>query len=179
MADSTLALVEFHGDTLLAFQTPDGVFVAVNPICRSLGISARSQQRRIENDLILAEGRAVMALPPSLTGQETVCLRLDLISGWLLGIDARRVHPDVRDKVLAYQRECYRVLYRHFFPAAGDPAGRPAELDPATEAWGNKLRLVAECRLAWGERVACQLWLVLGLPQTSDMVRPRQGELPL
>lgn len=47
--------------------------------------------------------------------QETVCLPLDLIPGFLFGIDDRRVKDDCRDVVLRYKRDCYRVLYEHFF----------------------------------------------------------------
>ena len=57
-----------------------------------------------------------------------------------------------------------------------DPTGRPAALNPATEAWGDKLRLVAECRLAWGVLAERQLWLALGLPTVPEMLRPAQGE---
>ena len=39
---------------------------------------------------------------------------LDMHNGWLFGIDANRVKPELRATVIAYQRECYRVLAAHF-----------------------------------------------------------------
>jgi len=142
------------------------VFVAINPICQALGISVRAQRKRIENDLILSEGRTVTVLPPAFGGQEMVLLRLQLVNGWLFGIDARRVKDDAaREKVLAYQRECYAVLYSHFHPSPDD----------IVDAWGPKRALVAEVRLCFGERAACALYIKLGLPTTPEFFR--QGEL--
>ena len=37
-----------------------------------------------------------------------------MINGWLFGIDAARVKEDIRARVLAYQRECYVVLYNYW-----------------------------------------------------------------
>ena len=42
------------------------------------------------------------------------CLSLEMINGWLFGIDASRVKPEIRETVLAYQRECYAVLYNYW-----------------------------------------------------------------
>jgi hypothetical protein len=42
------------------------------------------------------------------------CLPLDYLSGWLFGINATRVKPEVRDRLIRYQRECYRVLAEAF-----------------------------------------------------------------
>ncbi len=43
-----------------------------------------------------------------------LCIPLDYLNGWLFGVNASRVKADVREKLIAYQRDCYRVLARHF-----------------------------------------------------------------
>ena len=43
-----------------------------------------------------------------------ICLPLDYISGFLFGINATRVKEEVRDRLIRYQRECYRVLAEAF-----------------------------------------------------------------
>jgi len=43
-----------------------------------------------------------------------VCLPLDYISGFLFGLNADRVKPELRERVLRYQRECYKVLAEAF-----------------------------------------------------------------
>ena len=47
-------------------------------------------------------------------GRDVQCLPLDYISGFLFGINAERVRDDLRERVIRYQRECYRVLAEAF-----------------------------------------------------------------
>lgn len=132
---SKIVTVDFRSDTLFAVERDDGVYVAIKPICDTLGIDWKGQRDRIARSPVLSEGRCVMPLPSVGGTQETVCLRLDLINGWLFGIDAERVRPECRDRVLEYQRECYRVLFEHFYGKAADrhPAGNPIGADPLKE----------------------------------------------
>lgn len=61
--------------------------------------------------------------------REMLCLPLDYLNGWLFGVDAKRVKPEIRERLLTYQRECFRVLNDHFnrpreqltVPAIPDP----------------------------------------------------------
>ena len=46
--------------------------------------------------------------------QEMFCLPLDYLSGWLFGMNADRVNPEIRDRLIQYQRECYKVLAEAF-----------------------------------------------------------------
>jgi hypothetical protein len=46
--------------------------------------------------------------------QEMACLPLDYLNGWLFGINASRVKEEIRDKLIRYQEECYRVLAEAF-----------------------------------------------------------------
>jgi hypothetical protein len=56
--------------------------------------------------------------------QTTNCLLLDYLSGWLFGIDASRVKPEVRQRLIRYQEECYRVLANAFL-------NRPLPTEPS------------------------------------------------
>ncbi len=61
--------------------------------------------------LVLASTMSIMDMVAS-DGRmrEVVSLPLDMLNGWLFGIDANRVKPELKEMVLRYQRECYRVL---------------------------------------------------------------------
>lgn len=120
--------IEFHGDMLWAMQCDGPVWVAIKTIADALGLRWENQLRRIKRDTILSEGMAIMAIPSPGGVQETVCLPLELVPGWLFGIDDRRVKPEARDKVLAYKRECHAVLFAHFFGKATE-AVRGYDLD--------------------------------------------------
>jgi hypothetical protein len=43
-----------------------------------------------------------------------LCLPLDFISGFLFGISAQRVKPEIKDRLIRYQKECYKVLAEAF-----------------------------------------------------------------
>ena len=119
----------FDGDELLTVRDRDGVvFVAVKPIADALGLDWRSQRARMARDPILTEGRVTMTIPSQGGPQETVCLRLDLIHGWLFTIDHDRVKPELRERVLLYKRHCYAALNEYFHgprPRAASLEDRP------------------------------------------------------
>lgn len=168
-----IVTVDFRSDTLFAVERDDGVYVAVAPICRSLGISVNKQRERIQNDPVLSEGGTVTVLPSTGGMQDTFCLRLDLINGWLFTIDASRVKDDVRPKIIEYQRECHRVLFQHFYGKATGTA--PLALDEPEESESVRLRMVTEARQTFGARAGAELWFKLGLPIVPAMLHdPRQ-----
>ena len=173
----TIVTVNFRNDTLFAVERDDGVFVAVTPICETLGMDAKKQRERINRDPILSEGGAMVALPSAGGMQETFCLRLDLVNGWLFTIDESRVKDEeTRNRVLSYKRECHAVLFQHFYGKHQKPAP-VIEEDPA-ENESVKIRLVNESRQVFGTQAAAQLWFKLGLPVVPAMLHdPRQLNL--
>lgn len=92
-------------------------FVPIRPICDALGVDRKSQQRRLN-----AEpgrwGGVIMTLPSAGGEQETLCLPLARVFGWLATISPTRVRPEARDRLIAYQHECDRVLFDHFMGRA-------------------------------------------------------------
>lgn len=111
--------VRFYDDEITAVLVEEAgekvVYVPIRPICDFLGVTPTGQRDRIFRDPVLSEvvtnirvtrsqgqARSVMALP------------LDYISGWLFGINANRVKPEVRERLIRYQKECHRVLATAF-----------------------------------------------------------------
>ena len=173
----SIVTVNFRNDTLFAVERDDGVFVAVKPICDSLFIDWKSQHQRIKDDPVLSEGMVLVTIPSPGGAQETTCLRLEMVNGWLFKIDSRRVqNEDAKQKLLTYQRECYAVLFQHFHGKHQKPA-TVIEEDPA-ENESVKIRLVHESRQVFGTQAAAQLWFRLGLPVVPAMLHdPRQISL--
>lgn len=114
--------VLFYEDTITAVLVEiDGkkvVYVPLRPICDYLGLSWPGQRERMVRDVVLAE--ALMSVRVTRTdinphktqphNSEMVCLPLEYLNGWLFGITATRVKEEIRDRLIRYQRECYRVL---------------------------------------------------------------------
>lgn len=111
--------VEFYGDEVLAVRTKDGsVFIPVRPICDLLGVDWSTQRRRINRDPVLSEEMKSVSITATdsyrTISREVLSLPLDYISGFLFGIDANRVKPELRERLIRYQRECYKVLAEAF-----------------------------------------------------------------
>ena len=161
--------IDFHGDPLVAITDERGVFVPLRPLVTGMGLDWSAQYRRVQRDAILAGSVAIMATE---SDRQAVCLPLDLVPGFLFRIDASRVAEAVRPKVLAYQRECFRVLADACLrPVAPPLYGVPIAAAPTGEA----RKLVAECRTTFGILSARELWFALGLPRVPSMYdRPAQ-----
>lgn len=103
--------ITFYEDELTAVLAEDGtVYIPVRPICENLGVSWPSQSNRINRDPILSEVKGVFTMNTPGGKQQAVCLPLDYLNGWLFKMDASRVNPEIKDRLLRYQRECYKVL---------------------------------------------------------------------
>lgn len=164
--------VNFRGDDLYGFENDDGTFVALKPIVENMGMDWSAQYRRTQRDPILSEGIAMMATPFGRGGdQQAVCLKLDLVNGWLFTIDSSRVKDEaVRDRVLLYQRECYGVLHKHFYGRSTAERRETIDGKPSTEEpMQTKRSLVTEARQTFGPQVARELWFKLSMPTTPGM----------
>ena len=95
--------VLFYDDELTAVRVKDGtIYVPIRPICDNLGIALAGQRERINRDPVLTE--AVTSVSVTLTQQarEMLCLPLRFIPGWLFGINANRVKPELKDRIIRY-----------------------------------------------------------------------------
>lgn len=164
--------VNFRGDDLYGFENDDGIFVALKPIVESMGMDWNGQYQRVKRDPILAEGMCVMHIPFGRGGaQEAVCLKMDLVNGWLFTIDSGRIKDEaVREKVIIYQRECYGVLFKHFYKGAQEDPLVIEDHEQPHEPETNKLRMVTEARQTFGHKAAAQLWVKFGLPTVPAMI---------
>lgn len=108
---TTLAAVEFHGATLVTTLVDGVPHVALKPLCEAIGLDWEAQRRRLPSHPILS---SVVCVTHATGGDgkryEMACLPLKHLNGWLFGVDANRVAPEVRDRLIEYQRECYDVL---------------------------------------------------------------------
>ena len=107
--------VVFYEDTIVAVRLADNnVYVPIRPICDNLGVALAGQRERINRDPVLSEVVTSVSVTLTQQAREMFCLPLKFIPGWLFGISAQRVKPELRDRIIRYQRECYDVLAEAF-----------------------------------------------------------------
>jgi hypothetical protein len=153
----------FYDDELTAVKLPDGeIWVPVRRLCDNLGLTWSSQYMRIQRDEVLSEAaKTVLVTRTVKPGErgggavETVCLPLDLVPGWLFGVQPSRVREEIRPKLARYRRECFRVLWDAFKQDVL-PTLPAAEMTPAEQALAQVEALYNLAR----QQVALERWLV-------------------
>ena len=111
-------IVTFNHTELTAVLVQEGqetaVYVPLRPIVENLGLAWSGQFERVKRDQILSDNMRRIPVV-SVEGNREVtrevnCLHLDYLGGFLFGISASRVKPEVKDALLIYQARCYKVI---------------------------------------------------------------------
>lgn len=169
----TTKTVTIYSDEVTAVMVDiDGqhtVYVPIRPLCDYLGLDWSSQRKRLNRDQVLSESlRSVVIMTTDLPSDSTrprtsemICLPLSLVNGWLFGVDANRVKPELKQKILVYQRECYNVLAAAFLNT---------DIAPSTSAEQRILIQVRETALAIAEMAQQQLALTTRLDKAAIVV---------
>ena len=137
--------IEFQGDSVLAVLVESeeegrapSVYVPLRPICERLGVAWAAQLRRINRSDVLSKMTRSVTVTVTEAGgrRDMIALPLDFLNGWLFGINTSRVKEEIRDSLVRYQLECYRVLADAFQNNTADALGLPADAisPPVTNA---------------------------------------------
>ncbi len=109
-------IVKVNGITIECPAEGGQNYVAVKPVCEALGIDHSPQIRDIKEDPILRSTVVSMTIVATDGKQrEMFCIPLKFVFGWLFSINENRVKPEAKEYVLKYKKECYEVLFNHFF----------------------------------------------------------------
>lgn len=153
MAESLIP-VAFHGATLYALMIQGIPHVSLRHLCDVLGLNWSGQMQRIKRHPALNSTVCVThTVAEDGKEREMVALPLDMLNGWLFGISPNRVRPELRGRLVDYQRECFQVLAAHFQQRATPPAAPPllnmralltSGTAPALDVSAAQQRLVAD-----------------------------------
>lgn len=97
---------------LMAAEFDGNQWAALKPMCETLGIDYSAQLKRLKGRSWA--GMGVIAIPSAGGIQQTTVIDRASIPMWLATIDERRVSPDARPKLIAYQREAATALDAYF-----------------------------------------------------------------
>lgn len=110
--------IDFYGDELIVISLEGEPYIPIRPICDFLGLSWSGQSERIRRDAVLSEATATVRVTRTegnrQVSRELLCLPLDYLNGWLFGVNAGRVKEGLRERLIRYQKDCYRVLAQAF-----------------------------------------------------------------
>ena len=110
-----ISTVIFYGDEVIIAIWEGNPYVPLRPIIENLGMTWGSQYNRANRDEVLANQLKLVAITASDGKQrEMLAIPLDLLPGWLFGIQPSRVREGLRDKLSGYRVECFRTLWDAF-----------------------------------------------------------------
>ena len=150
--------IPFYEDRLIVQLGEDGeIYVALRPIVEALGLDWSAQYRRVQRDPVLSEEMKLISVAVTATeirqrgggAKEHVCLPKQFISGFLFGINASRVAPELRERVIRWQREAHLILDAAF---TGDAESAMAAVRQRylrqgyDEAWIKQRQITIETR---------------------------------
>lgn len=121
-----LVKIEFHGQEIEAMEKDGRVWVVVKRVCENLGIDHRSQRKKIQGNPAFEDLRGDITLQVPSGAKTAFAVDLDAFTLWLGSISAAKVKKEVRDILIAYQREAMQVLREHFFPSLSQPQTQAA-----------------------------------------------------
>ncbi|MDH4319886.1 MAG: phage antirepressor N-terminal domain-containing protein [Desulfobulbaceae bacterium] len=105
--------VPFHGDTIFAVDHNGEPFAPVRPIIENMGLNWASQYVKLQNNN--DRWGVVIITTPSAGGiQETICIPIRKVAGFLATINHKKVRPELREKILSYQNECDDALWQYW-----------------------------------------------------------------
>lgn len=113
----TRAVQVENGEKLIGgISTDKTVYIPLRQFCDHLSINWSAQRRRTNRHGFYSDHIATVAMMAT-DGRirEQLCLPIDFIHGWLLGIDPNRVkNPETSKKIKLYQTVAHKMLYTAF-----------------------------------------------------------------
>lgn len=146
--------IQFGGAVLEGAVVGDKNFVAMKPIVEGLGLDWGKQLAVMKADPVLKDELCTLRGIVAEDGKrrEMVCLPEDRLQGWLFKINANRVKAASRDKLIAYQREAYRVLHEAFVAGRAETAMRVRAIAEKREAACLMSGVVQDVRAELGKK---------------------------
>lgn len=160
--------VSFYGDDLVVIRQGEIAYTPLKPICLAFGLDWEAQYKRVLRDEVLGSVAAMMEIPSPGGMQQTVCLPIEFLHGWLFGVQVSRVRPELRERVILYKRECYRILTQTF-ASKPQPKLLPAErVVDSIAAMVDLIREHFDLDMPWGKPPARSY--SMGLDQIVDVL---------
>lgn len=112
---SKVEYIHFHGAKLVTFRDELGVpHVAMKPIVEALGLEWKRQY----NKLIAERERLTVVHMYHSSGdgkdREMLSIPVKKLNGWLFGINPNKVRPDLKERLIEFQEECFAALHDYW-----------------------------------------------------------------
>ena len=128
----SLSPVLFHGDTIFVVDHQGEPFAPMKPIIENLGLDWKAQQRKLSINHV-RWGMVNLTIPSAGGAQNTLCIPVRKLAGFLGTITPKKVREELRPKVIQYQNECDDALWNYWTKGSAkrpeSPASQPSQPD--------------------------------------------------
>ncbi|WP_336369021.1 phage antirepressor N-terminal domain-containing protein, partial [Avibacterium paragallinarum] len=107
-------LITFYGSELITLKVENVIYTAVRPIVEALGLSWSTQKRKLDNSISKFNCVHMNTVAEDGKIREMLCMPIRKLNGWLFSINPEKVRPDLKEKVICYQEECFEALYNYW-----------------------------------------------------------------
>lgn len=98
--------------SLLTSEHEGEPYIALRPLCEALGMDWKSQHARTAKNPQFHCGD-ITTVDAQGRNYPMVCLPVRQVGMWLCTINARRVKPEIRDRLIAFQEGLQVVIHEH------------------------------------------------------------------
>jgi len=151
--NTSLVSVPFHGTTLFLLEQNNEPYTPMKPIVEGMGLGWSGQHEKLNLNKD-RWGIRVNRIPSENGPQETLCMPLRKLPGWLMTIHPTRVKPEIREKILQYQNECDDVLWKYWTEGhASNP--KILTISPAQQ---HELQVIVARRTQDSGKLRAEIW---------------------
>ncbi|WP_235784802.1 phage antirepressor N-terminal domain-containing protein [Serratia fonticola] len=102
--------VSFHGSILYIIKHYGKPYIPMKPVVEGMGMDWQRQRAKLKGQFNTHIEKFTIKLSVDSQPSTFVCLALDIFSDWMQTLCPNKVNPQIRDKVIQYQCECYDLL---------------------------------------------------------------------
>ncbi|CAI2429640.1 P22_AR N-terminal domain [Serratia proteamaculans] len=112
--NNQLVVVSFRNQPMQAIQRDGSVFVVMRPVCEGIGLDWAAQTVKLKRMRDKFSCCDIATTGSDGKRYKMLCIPLRKLNGWLFSVNPEKVHPEIKDNLIAYQEECFEVLHDHF-----------------------------------------------------------------
>ncbi|KEZ23169.1 Phage anti-repressor protein [Glaesserella parasuis] len=106
--------LSFYGSELITLKVEDVIYTAVKPIVEAIGLDWGGQQQKLSKSSDKFNCRDISIVAKDGKIRQMLCMPLKKLNGWLFSINPEKVRPDLKNRVIQYQEECFEALYNYW-----------------------------------------------------------------
>ena len=125
-ASGGLLPVPFQGATLFVVDHQGEPYAPMKPIVEGMGLAWEPQFLKLKSERFASTITEIVMVAQDGKQREMTCMPVRKLAGWLMTVSPNKVRPALREKIIAYQRECDDVLWRHWTGSRSSAPAQPA-----------------------------------------------------